>query len=62
MSDEEEEITPEYLNSLLDQARLNAREEAQRAKMLREERETVGFGEQDIIKIAGGEEKEEPYV
>ena len=62
MSDEEEEITPEYLNSLLDQARLNAREEAQRAKMLREERETVGFGEQDIIKIADGEEKEGPYV
>jgi hypothetical protein len=63
MSDEGEEITPEYLQSLLDQARRNAREEAQRVKMLQEERETVGFGEQDVIKIGDGEkEKEETYV
>ncbi|KAF8555203.1 Fcf2-domain-containing protein [Imleria badia] len=59
MSDEGEEITPEYLQSLLDQARRNAREEAQRVKMLQEERETVGFGEQDVIKIGDGEKEKE---
>lgn len=60
--DEEEEVTPEYLQSLLDKARQNAREEAQRVRMLQEERETVGFGAQDIIKVGDEEEKEEKYV
>lgn len=61
-SDTEEEVTPEYLQSLLDTARRNAREEARRVKMLQEEKETDGFGEQEIIKIGEGEEKEEQYV
>ena len=61
-SDTEDEVTPEYLQSLLDKARRNAREEARRVKMLQEERETDGFGEQEIIKIGDGEEKEEKYV
>jgi len=58
-SDTEDEVTPEYLQSLLDKARRNAREEARMAKMLRDERETVGFGEQDMIKIGGDEDEEE---
>lgn len=63
-SDTEEEITPGYLQSLLDKARQHAREEARRVSMLREERGVDGFGEQDIIKIGDGEEeqKEEEYV
>lgn len=62
-SDVEEEITPEYLQSLLDTARRNVREEAQRVKMLQEEKETNGFGEEDIIKMDDEEqEKEEKYV
>jgi hypothetical protein len=56
-SDTEEEVTPEYLQSLLDTARRNVREEARRVAMLREEKETDGFGEQDIVKIGDGEEK-----
>ncbi|KAF8443083.1 Fcf2 pre-rRNA processing-domain-containing protein [Boletus edulis BED1] len=58
-SDSEEEITPEYLQSLLDKARQNAREEAQRVKMLREEGEMHAFGEQDIIQIGEGDEAKE---
>jgi len=60
-SDTEEEITPEYLQSLLDKARRHAREEARRVSMLREEREVDGFGgkDVDIIKIGDGEEEEE---
>lgn len=62
-SDSEEEVTPEYLQSLLDKARRNAREEARRVKMLQEEKETDGFGEEEVIKIGDGEEeKEEKYV
>ncbi|KAN0087439.1 Fcf2 pre-rRNA processing domain containing protein [Tylopilus felleus] len=58
-SDVEEEITPEYLQSLLDTARRNVREEAQRVKMLQEEKETNGFGEEDIIKIDDEEQEKE---
>ncbi|KAI9568617.1 Fcf2 pre-rRNA processing-domain-containing protein [Boletus coccyginus] len=57
-SDMEEEVTPEYLQSLLDKARQHAREEARRVNMLREERGMDGFGEQDIIKISDGEEEQ----
>ncbi|KAH0831923.1 hypothetical protein J3R83DRAFT_12806 [Lanmaoa asiatica] len=59
-SDTEEEVTPEYLQSLLDKARRNAREEARRVKMLQEEKETDGFGEEEIIKISDREEEEKP--
>ncbi|KAG6376952.1 hypothetical protein JVT61DRAFT_986 [Boletus reticuloceps] len=58
-SDSEEVITPEYLQSLLDKARQNVREEAQRVKMLREEGEMHAFGEQDIIQIGEGDEAKE---
>lgn len=62
-SDTEEEVTPEYLQSLLDKARRNVREEARRVNMLQEEKETDGFGEEEIIKIGDGEEeKAEKYV
>lgn len=59
----ETDVTPEYLQSLLDEARRNAREEARRVKMLQEEKETDGFGEEDIIKIGDEQkDKEEKYV
>ena len=62
-SDTEDEVTPEYLQSLLDKARRNAREEVRRVRMLQEEKEMDAFGEKDIIKIGDGEEeKEEKYV
>lgn len=58
-SDTEEEITPEYLQSLLDKAR----QEARRVKMLQEEKEADPFGEKDIIKLDDGEdETDEKYV
>jgi hypothetical protein len=60
-SDSEEDITPEYLQSLLNKARQNVREEARRAKMLQEEKQAAGFGEEEIIKV-GGEEEEDKYV
>lgn len=60
-SDTEDEVTPEYLQSLLDKARRNAREEARRVRMLQEEKEMDAFGEKDIIKL-GDDEKEEKYV
>ena len=53
---EPEEITQEYLNSLLEKARRDAREEDRRAKMLQED---VPH-EQDVIKLEA--EKEEPCV
>ncbi|KAG8214467.1 Fcf2 pre-rRNA processing-domain-containing protein [Butyriboletus roseoflavus] len=56
-SDTEEDVTPEYLQSLLDEARRNAREEARRVKMLQEEKETDGFGEEEIIRISDGQEE-----
>lgn len=62
-SDTEEEVTPEYLQSLLDKARQNAREEARRVKMLQEEKGTYGLGEEEIIKLSDREnEEEEKYV
>ncbi|KIK91892.1 hypothetical protein PAXRUDRAFT_26888 [Paxillus rubicundulus Ve08.2h10] len=59
-SDPEEDITPEYLQSLLDKARQNVREEARRAKMLQEEKQAAGFGEEEIIKVGGEEEEDKP--
>ncbi|KAF8840754.1 Fcf2-domain-containing protein [Paxillus ammoniavirescens] len=58
--DSEEDITPEYLQSLLNKARQNVREEARRAKMLQEEKQAAGFGEKEIIKFGGEEEEDKP--
>ncbi|KAG6336065.1 hypothetical protein ID866_3038 [Astraeus odoratus] len=52
---EPEDITQEYLKSLLDKARKNAREETRMAKMLEEE----GWHEQEVIEIEG-EDEEQP--
>ncbi|KIJ64479.1 hypothetical protein HYDPIDRAFT_111805 [Hydnomerulius pinastri MD-312] len=57
---EDEEITPEYLQSLLEKARQNVREEAKRAKMLREEKQSAPFGEEEVIKIGGDEDDQKP--
>ncbi|KAI6114019.1 Fcf2 pre-rRNA processing-domain-containing protein [Pisolithus sp. B1] len=50
---EPEEITQEYLNSLLEKAKQNAREETRLTRMLQAEE----WHEQDVIKIQGEEEQ-----
>ncbi|KAF9242576.1 Fcf2-domain-containing protein [Melanogaster broomeanus] len=59
-SDLEEEVTLVYLQSLLEKARQNVREEARRVKMLQEEKQYAGFGEEELIKIGGEEEVDKP--